>query len=92
MDLAVRPLAMAELRRFASRLGARTLLDASSRAFRDHGLGYLRMDEAEVLERLRDRPELLILPLIRCGELVTAGVDEATWRTWLAPGHHIGAT
>ncbi len=90
MDLATRPMAPAELSRFAARLGARALLDSSGRAFRDQGLGYLRMDEREVLERLRDRPELIRLPLIRFGALVTAGVDEATWKTWLAASSSSG--
>ena len=82
VDLAVRPPAPTELRRFAQRLGARTLLDTESPAYREAGLGYLRMDDGEVLERLLAEPRLLRLPLVRFGDRFTAGIDESTWKTW----------
>jgi arsenate reductase (glutaredoxin) len=84
VDLHKRPIAPAELRRFVDRLGARALLDATSRAYRDGGLGYLRMDDAEIVARLQAEPSLLVLPLIRNGNEVTAGRAEPTWRAWLA--------
>jgi arsenate reductase (glutaredoxin) len=82
VDLAVRPPAPTELRRFAQKLGARTLLDVESQAYRDAGLGYLRMDDTEVFDRLLADPRLLRLPLVRFGDQFTAGVDEPTWKTW----------
>lgn len=84
VDLRKRPIAPAELRRFVERLGARALLDEGSRAYRDAGLGYLRMDEAEIVERLLADPRLLRLPLVRSGGEVSAGRDEVTWRRWVA--------
>jgi arsenate reductase-like glutaredoxin family protein len=83
VDLRKRPIAAAELRRFVERLGARGLLDESSRAYHDGGLGYLRMDDAEIVERLLADASLLRLPLVRHGNDVTAGRAEATWKTWL---------
>ena len=83
VDLRKRRIAPAELRRFAERLGARALLDETSKAYRDAGLGYLRMDDAEIVERLLADPRLLNLPLVRHGEAVTAGKAEATWTAWL---------
>lgn len=84
VDLSRKPIAPGELRRFVERLGARALLDETSRAYRESGLGYLRMDEAEVVERLLANPALLRLPLVRFGNEVAAGRDEATWRRWLS--------
>lgn len=84
VDLRKRAIAPGELRRFTERLGARALLDEGSRAFRDAGLGYLQMDEAEIAERLLADPRLLRLPLVRSGSDVSAGRDEATWKAWLA--------
>jgi arsenate reductase (glutaredoxin) len=84
VDLRKRAIAPAELRRFVDRLGARTLIDETSRAFRDAGLGYLRMDDAEVVERVLADPSLLRLPLVRSGNEVTVGRAEATWKAWLA--------
>lgn len=84
VDLAVRPPAPTELRRFAQRLGSRALLDTESKAYRDQGLGYLTMDDSEVLERLLADPRLLRLPLVRAGDRFSAGVAEPIWKTWLA--------
>ena len=83
VDLQRRPLAPAELRRFVVKLGAQTLLNTDSRAYKDAGLGYLRMDDDEVLERITANPALLRLPLIRFDNEVAAGRDESTWKGWV---------
>jgi arsenate reductase (glutaredoxin) len=88
-DLKKRPMAPTELRRFTERLGARALLDDTSKAFRDAGLGYLSMGEAEIVARLARDTRLIRLPLVRHANVVTAGPAEATWSAWLNPG---GAT
>ena len=83
VDLRKRAIAPGELRRFVERLGARALLDETSHAYRDGGLGYLRMDDGEVVERLMADPGLLRLPLVRNGSDVSAGRAESTWKEWL---------
>ncbi len=84
VDIAVRPPAPTELRRFAQRLGVRALLDSESPAYTSAGLGYLTMDDAEMLERILADPRLLRLPLVRAGDRFAAGVDEAAWKALLA--------
>ncbi len=86
VDLKKRPMAPTELRRFTERLGARALLDDTSKAFRDAGLGYLSMTDADILERLARDTRLIQLPLVRHDNAVTAGSAEATWAAWLNPG------
>ena len=86
VELTRKPIARGELRRFVERLGARALLDASSKAYRDGGLAYLRMDDAEILERLLATPALLRLPLVRFENGVAAGRDETAWKDLLARG------
>ena len=83
VDLRKRRIAPAELRRFVERLGAAALLDRSSRVYRDAGLAYLSLDEAGIVERLLADPGLLLFPLVRHGNEVTAGPAEATWTAWL---------
>jgi arsenate reductase-like glutaredoxin family protein len=83
VDLRRRNLAPAELRRFVERLGASALIDAESRAYKAANLGYLRMDEAEILERIATEPALLRLPLVRFDNEVSAGRDEPTWKRWV---------
>ena len=85
VDLRKRPIAPGELRRFVERLGARSLMDETSRAYRESGLGYLRMDDDEVMARLLADQSLLRLPLVRHGDQLTAGPAEPTWKTWLTP-------
>jgi arsenate reductase (glutaredoxin) len=83
VDLRKRSIAPAELRRFVERLGPAAVVDDTSRAYRDAGLAYLRMDDVAVTERLLADARLLRLPLVRRGNDVTAGRAEATWTAWL---------
>jgi arsenate reductase len=85
VDLRKRPIAPGELRRFVERVGAQALLDQSSRAYRDGGLAFLRMDEAGIIDRLLADTALLRLPLVRHGSEVTVGRAEVTWAAWLKP-------
>jgi arsenate reductase-like glutaredoxin family protein len=92
VNLRKRPIAPGELRRFVERLGPRALLDDSSRAYRDGGLAYLRMDDAELVERMLADQRLLRLPLVRHRDEVTAGREETTWKGWLSgPGSSGGS-
>jgi arsenate reductase-like glutaredoxin family protein len=75
VDLAVKSLAPTELRRFTSRLSARSALDDTSRAY---------LTDDEIFERLLSNQGLLKLPLVRVGQNVTIGVDERAWKGWLA--------
>ena len=84
VDLRKKPLARGELRRFTDRLGAAALLDTESRAYREGGLAYLATDTSAIVERLLTDMRLVRLPLVRYGDEVTAGRDEATWKAWLA--------
>jgi len=85
VDIRKRPMAPAELRRFVDRLGARTLLDETSRAYRDGELAHLRMDDREIAARVQADQRLLRLPLVRFGDDVTAGRAEPAWTAWLKP-------
>ena len=84
VDLRRRPIAPGELRRFVERLGAASCADTDGRAWKDAGLGYLRMTDDELAARLLADVRLLRLPLARHGNEVTAGRAEATWKAWLA--------
>jgi arsenate reductase-like glutaredoxin family protein len=83
VDLRKRPIARGELRRFVERLGAPALLDETSRAYRDAGLAYLRMDDEAIVQRVLADVRLLRLPLVRHGNELTAGRAETTWTAWV---------
>lgn len=84
VDLAIRPMAPTELRRFADRLGAEALVDREGQRFRDLGLAWIRMDDPDILRRLTEDQRLLRLPLVRRGQRMAVGVDEAGWERLLA--------
>lgn len=84
VDIARKPLAVAELRRFTQKFGAKALFDSESPRYRETGVAYLTMDDAAAFDRLLADPRLLRLPLIRTGAQLSVGVDEDAWRTWLS--------
>ncbi len=86
VNLRTRPMAPGELRRFVERLGAAACADTEGKAWQGAGLGYMRMDDAELAERLVADQRLLRLPLCRDGRELTAGPAEATWKAWASGG------
>lgn len=84
VDLRRKPMAAGELRRFVERLGARAVADTASAAWREAGLDYIRLDDAELAERLLANQSLLKLPLVRITNGFAAGRDEAAWRSLLS--------
>jgi len=84
VDLRRKPIAPGELRRFVERLGAAALLDTDGRRYKDLGLGYMRLGDGEIAEKLLADNGLLRLPLVRFGNELTAGPADTTWKAWLA--------
>ena len=85
VDLKERPAALGELKRFAERYGAEALLDRNGKHFRERGLHVAAISEARILPMLADDPLLLTTPLVRSGNHLTIGWDEAKWKTWITP-------
>jgi arsenate reductase-like glutaredoxin family protein len=84
VDLAKKPMAPGEIRRFIDRFGLAGLLDTEGKAYVDAGLKYLKMADAELLERIGREPKLLRLPLVRSGNRISIGLDEDSWKAMLA--------
>ncbi|MEX2546366.1 MAG: ArsC/Spx/MgsR family protein [Chloroflexota bacterium] len=84
VDVARKPIAAGELRRFTARFGAAALMYTDSPRYRDAGLAYLSMDEEGAFDRLLCDQSLLRLPLVRAGAQLSVGVDEGAWRSLLA--------
>jgi arsenate reductase (glutaredoxin) len=80
VDLHRKPMAAGELRRFVDRLGAPALADMDGKPWRDAGLGYLSMSDADLADRLLGDQRLLKIPLVRIGNGFAAGRDEAAWK------------
>ena len=83
VDFKVRGPAPGELKRFADRFGADALVDRNSKRFRELGLAPARYGDAKWLDILLEEPLLLTLPLARCGNQLTIGLDEVSWDKWI---------
>jgi arsenate reductase (glutaredoxin) len=82
VDLKQRAASAGELNRFAQKFGAEALLHREGKRFRDRGLHVSHIAESRILPLLEDDPMLLRTPLIRSGNEIAIGWDEARWRQW----------
>lgn len=85
VDLRQKPMSPGEIKRFVDRFGWPALLDSEGQAYADAGLKYLKMTDADLLQRLEREPKLLRLPLVRSGHALSIGPDEAGWKAMLTP-------
>jgi arsenate reductase-like glutaredoxin family protein len=86
VDLKQRPMALGEITRFIQRFGSAGLLDTEGKAFVDAGLKYYKLSDAELLSRVERNPNLLRLPLVRSGKMLSAGLDQEAWKAMLVTG------
>lgn len=84
VDLKQKPMAPAEIKRFADCFGLRALLDTENKPYVDSGLKYLKVTNSELLERIERDPGLLRLPLVRSAGRLSIGRDENSWKEMLA--------
>lgn len=80
VDLKQKPMSAGEIKRYVERFGLPALLDTESSAYVDAGLKYLKMTDAELLGKIEREPKLLRLPLVRTGNKLSVGQDEAGWK------------
>lgn len=84
VDLDVRPMAKGELTRFSQKAGGLlNLIDKNSKTYQKKGLEFMRLSEERWMELVQENPDLLILPLVRWGQKVAIGPDEASWKSWI---------
>lgn len=80
IDLAAKPMAPGELRRFVEKFTLPGLLDTAGKPYEDAGLKYLKVSDADLLRRIENEPKLLRLPLVRGANKIALGADEPTWK------------
>lgn len=83
VDMDEKPATRGELRRFAERLGAASLIDREGRRFRDLGLRSAGDSPERLLDRALVEPRLLRTPLVRSGREVAAGARQEAWQGWI---------
>ena len=80
VDLKQKAMAPGEIRRFVERFGLASLLDTEGKPYEDAGLKYLKVTEAELLQKVEREPKLLRLPLVRAANRISVGQDEESWK------------
>ncbi len=86
VDLGARPMAKGELARFVQKFGLTKLLDLEGKTYERLGLAYLRISEDSLIDRVLQHPEVLKLPLVRGGKVLTYGEDTQGWTEMLDQG------
>ncbi|HTO13119.1 MAG TPA: ArsC/Spx/MgsR family protein [Candidatus Binatia bacterium] len=83
VDLAERPAAKGELRRFAERFGPAALIDKDGARYKALGLRVAGDSPQRLLDRALTEPRLLRTPLVRNGGKVTVGHAPDDWQGWI---------
>jgi len=84
MDFKQRCPSKGELKRFFDRFGEAKLIDREAKRFAALGLQTAFYGDERWLEIACDEPLILRMPLVRSGNRLTVGYDDAAWKDWLA--------
>jgi len=84
VDLAQRPMAPGEIKRFIDRYGLLELVDREGKSYDENGLKYMRLSDSDLIARIERDPKLLRLPLVRAGYQLSVGQNEHAWKEMLA--------
>jgi len=76
VDLTVKAPGGREIDLFVQRIGEDNLIDTESKSYKKRGMHYMAFDAAE---EIAADPKLLKTPIVREGQKVAVGVDEAFW-------------
>jgi arsenate reductase-like glutaredoxin family protein len=83
VDFKQRCPSIGELRRFFDRFGEQRLIHRNAKRFAALGLQSAYYGNERWLEIASEEPLILHMPLVRCGNRLTVGHDESTWKEWL---------
>ena len=68
-----------EVKKFVSRFGVDACLDKASKTYVEAGLQYFSAGPDDWVERMCRHPDVLNLPLVRCGKELSVGDDPDAW-------------
>ncbi|CAN5759806.1 arsenate reductase [soil metagenome] len=73
-----------ELRKWVDAFGVDGVLDKKSKAYVDAGLQYFSAGPEDWIQRMCQNPEVIRLPLVRCGKELSVGDDPTSWERFVA--------
>lgn len=68
-----------ELRKWVDAFGVEAVLDKGSKTYVEAGLQYFSAGTEDWIERMCRHPEVIRLPLVRCGKELSVGDDPDAW-------------
>ena len=83
VDFKQRRPSIGELRRFFDRFGEERLIDRRAKRFAALGLQSSYYGNERWIEIASEEPQILKVPLVRCGNRLAVGHDESAWKEWL---------
>lgn len=72
-----------ELRKWVQAFGVDEVLDKTSKAYVEAGLQYFSAGPDDWVDRMVRTPEILNLPLVRCGRDLSVGDDPKAWQRFV---------
>ncbi len=82
MDFKQRAPSRGELLRFFQKFGEEKLIDRNAKRFHALGLQTAFYGNDRWLDIACDEPLILRMPLVRAGNNLSVGLDEAAWKSW----------
>jgi arsenate reductase (glutaredoxin) len=84
VDVRRKPPTPGELSKWVRRFGVEAVLDRTSTAYVEGGLRYLQAGPDDWVERMCRQPDVIALPLVRCGTELSVGDDPEAWARFAA--------
>lgn len=79
VDLRKKAPTAGELKKWVRRFGVEQVVDPGSKTYQDKGLRYLSASDDDWIDRMVANPDILNLPLVRCGRDLAVGDDPESW-------------
>lgn len=79
VDVRRKPPSPGELRRWVAAFGVDGVIDKTSKTYVESGLQYFSAGTEDWIERMCRHPEIIDLPLVRCGTDLAVGDDPDAW-------------
>ncbi len=84
VDIRQKPPSPGELRKWVQRFGVEAVLDKTSKTYVESGLQYFSAGQDDWIDRMCRHPDVIALPLVRCGTDLSVGDDPEAWGRFVA--------
>lgn len=83
VDVRRKPPSPGELRKWVQKFGVEAVLDKTSKTYVEEGLQYFSAGPDDWVDRMCKYPDVIALPLVRCGAEFSVGDDPEAWQRFV---------